>query len=228
MNLSIGSKSWTEFSTAWIVRAQIHRRASQKAQRLVKTALVRARRVGLAEMPFAKKNCVIVAGLEQLRDRDLARRHRLIRHRRFMTHQLFVEYRLVQTVVGQRNQSFECHRRRRELEAESRREAPCHYCRARRRASRVTRVPLRKRHALMRNRVDMRSRHRAVSNPAAVDRDVVEPQVVGENNDHIRRTLLRRSCRNRGSAVPGHRMIGRDWICDAEYETRNVVPVTLK
>ncbi len=208
-----------------VVLAQVHRRARQKAQRLIEAARIRSRLRRFAQMPLAEKHRVIAPGLQKLRHRDFAGRHRLLGERRHLTHKLGMKDGLVGALVVSRNQLHERDRSRRELEAEARRVAPGHDRCARRRAGRIAGIAVGESHALVRDRIDIRRGHRATGDAATVKRDIVVAEVVGKNEHDVGWALAGRSRGGRRTLLPLHRLIGLNRIADALEDAGSVVPV---
>ena len=180
---------------------------------LVETLCVRREFLGATQVPLADMHRMIPGGLQHLGERDLRRRQALILERHLfagsdLRPQQFMRPRSV--VVEQIEHPAHTIGRGRKLETGARAVTPGHQHRPRRRARRRTRIGLHESCTILGDGVDMRRRYRAARHAAAEITDVVDAQIVGDNNDNVRRPLSDWHCRTVRPSVPHNLAIGSD------------------
>ncbi len=144
-----------------------------------------------AEVPLADVRGLITGTLQHFGDGHFRWRHAVLFERLHRIGFFAMHDQLQGTRVVLRHRFEDRHadfEERRELEAEPRRISAGHDRRARRRAYRVCRVTVGECHAVVADRIDVRSLQRAVGRTAVVERHVVEAHVVGHDDDDVRRT----------------------------------------
>ena len=161
-------------------------------QRLVEAVVVGAKLRAVPQMPFAQMHGVVVGSLQQFGQCDLAggQAHVCVGNKFGLT--LGVVDGFAQLICrGHTGHGFhELLGRGRELKTKTRGIAPGHHGRPGGCAGGVARIAAAKVNALFGNAVDVGGGHFAARDAAAVMRDVVDAQVVGHNQHHIRGTPL--------------------------------------
>ena len=195
---------------ARIALGQVHRAARHEAETFVKALVLRPRALGGAEVPLAEVHRVVALVLQHLGDEGLGQGHAQGVHLGRVLDLSGVEGRPDQSarLLRRADKSLEGHGRWSELKAETGGVAAGHDRGAGRGAGGVAVIAVGEADALLAQRVDVRCRDSPAGDPAAVEGDVVEAHVVGEDDDDVRRTLPRGGlCR---PLRPGHRPVRRN------------------
>ena len=183
---------------------------------LERQRLVKAVRIGpifrvLAQMPFANLQGAVAVLLEQPSQRDLAGRQAHF----FVVNQIGLPIGMVDRMAQITRDPViadhfhELHRRGRELITKPCRVASGHQGGPARCAGRIASVASLKVHPIQGNAVDMGGGHAAVGNAATLQGDVVEPQVVGDDQDDVGFFPAIKACNRAWAGLPVHLLIGR-------------------
>jgi hypothetical protein len=217
------------FDDVGIARRQEEGGAAEEAEILVEPSRFRTGRRGLAQMPLAEHQRAIALVLEHLGQGCFRRRHGHLGH----LGNVLLAIRMIDGLVRVRRrhvaeQLGELDGNRCELEAEARGEAARHHGGARRRTGRVARIGLREVGAILRDGVDVRCQDGAVVNACPRKGDVVVAEVVGNDQDDVRRAVRHRCLRRRGTLLPDDFLVRSDRIEDRLADAGDEIPVLLE
>ena len=204
------------------VRRQIQ--TTDHVQAVVEALLFGAHLADAAKMPFADMRGAIARTPHRLRQGDFVRRHTEFLDCRHFRREVMVNHRLQRCRIARLHPVEDRHpdaEERRELEAEAGGIASGHQCRTRWRADGVGGIAIGERRARGGNRINVRRRRRTVGHRrAAVQGDVVEAEIVGQNQHHVGWPFAGRRGWPCGPLLPGNGPMGRNRITDVGDDGR--------